>query len=156
EVLEDTSDPAAQVRHLPVGDPGEVLAGHGDPPLGRPLLPQDQPQERGLARAGRAHQEDEFALLDVETDVLQGRPALAGIRLGDVVEVDHRPITRARRNTDTCGRGNGETATTPGALKKTGPGGGGGGGPPPLPASPVVGSLLAGFAKPTFGGEIWA
>src|SRR6185295_16346535 len=25
EVLKDTADPAAQVRHLPVGDPGEVL-----------------------------------------------------------------------------------------------------------------------------------
>src|SRR5215471_987699 len=112
EILEHTSDPAAQVGNLPVGDLGQVLAGDVDPALAGPLLSQDQPQEGGLARARRADQEDELALLDVETDVLQSRPALVGVRLSDVIEVDHRPITRARRNTDPYGHGNSEPAAT--------------------------------------------
>src|SRR5215813_7055643 len=80
EILEHAANAAAQVGDLPVVQPGQILSGHVDPPLRRALLPQDQPQERGLARARRADQEDELALLYVKGDVLQCRTALARVR----------------------------------------------------------------------------
>ena len=78
EVLEDHADRAAQVRDLPAGQPGDVLAGDEDRAPGGALLLEHQPQERRLARAGRADEEDELALLDLEADVVQrgpGRPS---------------------------------------------------------------------------------
>ena len=97
EVLEHAPDPAAQVRNLPVGEAGEILAGDVNLAVGRPLLLEDQPQERQLARARGPDQEDELTLLDVDRDVLQGRAALVRVRLSDVIEVDHRPITTLDR-----------------------------------------------------------
>src|SRR5215472_5593481 len=106
EILEDAADAAAQVGHLPIVQPGQILSRHVDPPLRRSLLPEDQPQEGGLARARRADQEDEFALFHVKGDALQRRTTLARVRLRDVVEVDHRPITRARQMRTLAGLGN--------------------------------------------------
>src|SRR6266571_4772282 len=48
EVLENAADLPAQVGNLPVVQPGKILARHVDPAIARPLLPQDEPQERGL------------------------------------------------------------------------------------------------------------
>jgi hypothetical protein len=39
---------------------------------GRPLQPREHPQERRLARAARAEDDQELALLDVERQALQG------------------------------------------------------------------------------------
>src|SRR5208283_2748387 len=64
-----------------------------DPAVRRPLLLQDQPEEGGLARPGGADQENEFALVYGDADVLQSRTALAGVDLGDIIEIDHRTIT---------------------------------------------------------------
>ena len=97
EVLEHAADPAAQIRDLPVGEAGEILAGHVNLAVARLLLLEDQPQERRLARARGSDQEDELTLLDVDRDVLQGRAALVRVRLSDVIEVDHRPITTLDR-----------------------------------------------------------
>src|SRR5215472_1209324 len=93
EVLEHAADPAAQVRHLPVCESRQVLPRDVDAPLGRPLLLEDQPQERRLAGPGRTHQEDELTLVDREVDVLQRSSILVRVDLGDVVKIDHGTIT---------------------------------------------------------------
>ena len=52
-------------------------------PRGGRVEPADQVEQRGLARAGRAHQRDEVALVDVEVDAVQHldllRAALVGL-----------------------------------------------------------------------------
>ena len=90
EVLEDGADLAAQPRHLPAGEPVDLLAGDVDPAAGRSRLAQHQPQERRLARAGGADEEDELALLDVDGHVVEGRSALTGVGLVDLLEANHR------------------------------------------------------------------
>ncbi len=77
-------------RHLPAGEPVDLLAGDVDAAAGRARLAQHQPQERRLAGAGGADEEDELALLDVDVDVVERRPLLAGVHRGDVLESDHR------------------------------------------------------------------
>jgi len=67
-----------------------------DPSLGGSLLLEHQPQERRLTRPGRADEEDELALLNIDVDVFQRRPVLTRVQLGDVIEVDNRFITRDR------------------------------------------------------------
>src|SRR3954454_17373790 len=89
EVLEDDADLAAQLRDLPVRQPPDVLAGPVDNAPRRPLLAQDQPQERRLARPGRTDEEDELALDDLEAHVVDGGPRGPGVDLGDVLEPDH-------------------------------------------------------------------
>ena len=89
EVLEDGADLAAQLGHLPVREPGDVLAGDVDRALRRPLLAQDQSQQGRLARTRGPDQEDELALVDLERDVVERWPRLARIDLGDVVQPDH-------------------------------------------------------------------
>ena len=74
---------------LRAGQVGEVLAGDEDLPAGGPVLAQHQPQERRLARAGRADEEDELAPLDLQGDVPQGGAARPWVDLGDVLEADH-------------------------------------------------------------------
>ena len=57
-------------------------------------------EESGLTAARGADDGDKFALLDVKGDVFQSRATLVGVRLSDVIEVDHWPITRGRRDPD--------------------------------------------------------
>ena len=56
--------------------------------LARPLLHQQQPQERGLAGAARAGQEDELALPDGQRQVTQ-RVDAAVVQLREVLRLDH-------------------------------------------------------------------
>ena len=88
EVLEDAADVAAQVRHLPARQLGDVLAGDPDPALLGHLLLVHQPEHRGLARPRGADEEDELALLDVDLGVTKGDD-LALVDLRDVLELDH-------------------------------------------------------------------
>ena len=89
EVLEDGAHLPSQRRDLPAGQPVEVLAEDVHGPGGRALLAQHQPQQRRLAGAGGADEEDELTLLDLEGAVLDRRPGLGRVQLGDVVESDH-------------------------------------------------------------------
>ena len=57
--------------HLPAGEPVDLLAGDVDLAAGGPRLAQHQPQERRLAGAGGADEEDELALLDLDVDVVE-------------------------------------------------------------------------------------
>src|ERR1700744_4294805 len=101
EVLEHTADAAPEHRHAPVGQPGQIPAGHPDTAIGRPLLLEDQAQERGVTRTRRADEKDKLAFLHPDADVLQRRAALARVDLADVIEVDHRTIT-AMSEMDEC------------------------------------------------------
>src|SRR6185437_4694305 len=89
EVLEDAADRAAQRRDLPSGQPAEVLPGDLDPSPGRVLLLEQQPQEGRLSGPGRADQEDELALVDVEADVVESRPGTRRVELRYSVQADH-------------------------------------------------------------------
>ena len=71
EVLEDAADVAAQVGHPPLRQLHDVAAGLEDLPRVGELLAQQEPDEGRLAGAGRADEEDELALLDLDGDVAE-------------------------------------------------------------------------------------
>ena len=88
EVLEHAADGAAQGRHLPGGEPVELLAGDPDLARGGPLLLGQQAQEGRLAGAGLADHEDELAFADLHGHVVEGGDVVP-IGLADMVELDH-------------------------------------------------------------------
>src|SRR5262249_56471362 len=75
EVLEDAADVASKLRHFAVLQAREVASADDDPPARRLDLLQQQLDQRRLAGAGRADDEDELALLDHERD---------GVERGDI------------------------------------------------------------------------
>src|SRR5206468_4617257 len=94
EVLEDDPEVPAQEGNAGPAQPAEVLSTDQDPPAGRPFGAEEEPQECALARARRAREPDELALLDAEGDVVEdGR--VPGVDLLDVEELDHGPHTPA-------------------------------------------------------------
>ena len=74
----------SRCRRREVGDVGAV---DRDPALGDLLEPGDHAQERRLAAAGGADEDDELAVLDLEAHVVDGGDP-AGIDLGQVFELD--------------------------------------------------------------------
>ena len=88
EVLEHAADGAAQGRHLPGGEPVELLAGDPDLARGGPLLLGQQAQEGRLAGAGLADHEDELAFADLHGHVIESGDVVP-IGLADMVELDH-------------------------------------------------------------------
>src|SRR6266536_4608200 len=88
EVLEYAADGTPQRRHLPGGEPVQLLARHPDVPGAGPLLLDQQADEGRLAGAGLADDEDELALADLHRDVVEGDDVVT-VDLGDVVECDH-------------------------------------------------------------------
>ena len=74
EVLEDAADVAAEVGDAPLGQVADLLARLPDAPGVGHLLAQEEPDERGLAGARRADQEDELTLVDLYGAVVAGRP----------------------------------------------------------------------------------
>ena len=89
EVLEDGADRAAQPRHLPAGEPVDLLAGDVDAARGGTRLAQHQAQEGGLAGPRGPDEEDELALLHVDRHLVEGSVAHAGVGLGDLLEANH-------------------------------------------------------------------
>ena len=69
--------------------PGQVLAGHVHLARARDLLLEQQAQERRLAGAARADEEDELALLDVDVDPVERGPRARGVALGHLLQPDH-------------------------------------------------------------------
>ena len=72
----------------------QILAVDQDLALGRQLVTDEQLDQRRLARAGRANEEDEIALRHQEIDLAQGDVAV-GIGLRDVMQQHDRPIRRS-------------------------------------------------------------
>jgi hypothetical protein len=70
---------------------GQIGAVEHDPAGGRQLKTGDQPQQRGLAAAGRAEEADELALRKIEIDIGDGRDMAEG--LADLLQVQssHEP-----------------------------------------------------------------
>ena len=89
EVLEDAAHRAAQLGHLPLAHLVEVLVGHPELALGGGLLTQQQTQERRFPGPGRADEEDELSLVDVDGDVLERSARTRGVELADMVEANH-------------------------------------------------------------------
>ena len=83
ERLEDEAGPvAAQAGRLVVGQLADDLALEDDLAGRRLVEPAEQLEERGLARARRAHQGDELAGLDRQRDAAQGLDAGSAERVG--------------------------------------------------------------------------
>src|SRR5205823_9355508 len=80
--LEDHRDVARARRQI-----GDVTAVDADRALGGVLQPGDHAKERGLATAGRAHQDEELAALDLERAVVD-RADAAAEDLADLFEHD--------------------------------------------------------------------
>ena len=91
EILEHAADVAAQIRHAPIAHGGKVLVGHVDMALRRLHLADEHADERGLAGAGMAHEEDELARVDLQGYVVERRlVGLRGVDFRHVVEGDDR------------------------------------------------------------------
>ncbi len=93
EVLEDTADVATELRDLPVAQLRDVAPGDDDASRGGLLLPQEEAEEGRFPGARRAHQEDEFTLLDLGRHFAQGGD-ITLVDLGDVLEANHFGSTR--------------------------------------------------------------
>ena len=77
EILEDEAERAAVGLHLARRERREVAAADDQLALGRHVLAQQQPQQRGLAGAARAGEEDELPLVDAQRQVAQRVDAAA-------------------------------------------------------------------------------
>ena len=88
EVLEDAADVAPQVGDAPLREVDDVAARLEDAARLGELLSQQEAQERRLARARRADDEDELALVDLEGHVAE-RDGARPVGLGDVLQLNH-------------------------------------------------------------------
>jgi hypothetical protein len=89
KVLEYAADHLTQLRHLPTRQFVDMKLRHPDVAGGRILRAQQQPHERRFARTGRADQEDELTLVDLDVDVVQRRTSRRLVLLADMVQGDH-------------------------------------------------------------------
>src|SRR3979411_484361 len=71
KVLQHDADPLAQVGDRILAEQRDVMAEQIDQPAGRPQRQEQQPQQRGLAGAGRSGEELERMGGDQETEVAQ-------------------------------------------------------------------------------------
>jgi len=69
EILEHDADPAPELGTAALGQLGEVLAEHENQPPARPDRHEQQPEQRGFARAGGPRQEVEGPWQDMKGDV---------------------------------------------------------------------------------------
>src|SRR6266545_6825822 len=89
EVLEDTADVAAELRHFRPAQPSQIAPRDEDSPRGRLEFLQEQADDRRLARAGGADDEHELALVDDEGNVREGGD-VRFVDLRHAFEDDHR------------------------------------------------------------------
>ena len=87
-VLVDHAHAPAQLWDLAAGDTGDFGVINEDVAAVGLGVPVDEPDERGLAGAAGADEKDEFALVDLEADVVE-RARAVGVDLGDVLQSDH-------------------------------------------------------------------
>ena len=67
---------------------GDVLAADGDGSLVDFFETGEHPQRRRLSAAGRADEDEEFTILDVEIELVDGSFVAAGKEFGDALECD--------------------------------------------------------------------
>ena len=88
EILEDEPERPPIRLDLPRRQGGEVSPADGQFAVGRHFLAKQHPEERGLAGAARAGEEDEVAFVDANGKIAE-RVDAAGVRLRDVDRVNH-------------------------------------------------------------------
>ena len=93
EVLEHHADVAAQVGNAVLGEPRDVATAEEDAAVVHGLGAVDQLEERALARARRAGDEDELAALDGQVDAAQHR-RVGAEHLEHVLEHEDRLVRR--------------------------------------------------------------
>jgi hypothetical protein len=91
EILEDDADSPPKPRHLPPAHAKQVVARDRHVSGRRHLLADEEPNERALAGARRADQEDEVAARDLDVDVCQCHLAV-GVGHPDVHHADDRGV----------------------------------------------------------------
>ena len=95
EILEDDADPPPQIGAAVLAQGCRVMIEHADQAAGRPQRQQHQPQQRGLAGAGRAGEELEGMPADPEIEVAQHLGA-EPIAQADILEPDHAVLRSLR------------------------------------------------------------
>ena len=85
DLLDDVADPAAQLHRVAVGD---VLAAQHDPAAGGLDQPVDHLHRGRLAAPGRADQDAQLTLPDLQVERVDD--GLAGVGLGQPLKSDHR------------------------------------------------------------------
>jgi hypothetical protein len=71
-------------------DRSDILAGDPDRAFARVDQPVNQPQQRGLAGAGRAHDRQELMLADRQRHAIEHLVAAVAVALADGIEGDGR------------------------------------------------------------------
>src|SRR5262249_4507630 len=91
EVLEDDPEATPELRYIAPLDPGRGKAGHPDFARRGPLFHIKELEEGALSRSTGPSEEDEFALGDLEGDVVQRRASCRGawIDLRNSIEANH-------------------------------------------------------------------
>ena len=89
EVLEHGADLAAQPRHLPAGQPVEVLAGDVHAATVERVSRSTSRSAVDLPEPDWPDEEDELTLLDVDAHLVERGLARAGVGLGDLLEPNH-------------------------------------------------------------------
>ena len=87
EVLEHDANEPAEIRDLRAAKARDVPAVHDDASGRGELLTDEEPDQGGFARAGRADKECEVSLIDGEVDVLERRGPVR-VTLADVFQSD--------------------------------------------------------------------
>ena len=91
EVLKDDAQVAAQEGNRLGGEPRDVPTAEEDAPLVDRMLSVDELQERALARAARARDEEELATLDRQVETAQRRRVAPKVFM-NVLEDEDRPL----------------------------------------------------------------
>src|SRR5258708_19989994 len=92
EVLEDQADLPPVARKLPALHPAELNPVDEDLALAWLLLPDQEPDQRRLARARRTDQEYEVPFGDDQVDVAESFSP-SRVRLEDVLDAHYSPLT---------------------------------------------------------------
>src|SRR3989344_1727693 len=95
EILEDGADIAPQTQEFPLGEACDLARAEVDGAFRREYLREEHLEERRLARAGVPDDGDELARIDGESDVFDGRGAVA-IDLRHAIEINHGPYYTLR------------------------------------------------------------
>jgi len=93
-ILEDHADVAPVTGYATPPHLREILVVHDDAPAGGTLDQRDQLQERALACAGMARDEDHLAIVHVQRESLQR--VVTAVALGDILQVNHRAASPPR------------------------------------------------------------
>jgi acyl-CoA thioesterase-1 len=101
EGLEHETDvPGAKLGPLVFGKSAQVEAVQQHAPVGWPIEPGEQPEQRGLAAPGGAQDRDDLLGFDTEVDLVQHgeRAAAARVGLGKLLRDDHHSdVNRMKR-----------------------------------------------------------